>query len=435
MLEIITNSMGVILDVFLLIYFMKKYKFKYNMWFTVGFCLFYIIVVINVNHFAPNSEIRIPLYCILIGIFIYKFYDGITVIEAIKCLAAYFVLMEISELMLLFALTLIQSDQFVYYIINEPKLIIFTIFMTKMLNFVIIIIWNRFCKKKDIKYSVLSSIMIIIPLIICIGAMILSVNTIINYGSTNNKEFVSTLIIYILIIFAAMSYIVFFDYYEEFKQKEKFYEHLEEQNKQQYILFQEKMYNDQRIRKMYHDMKSHTSYLKYCLEKKMELDGIQYASHLLDELESYDTIYHTNNGMLDCLLNETRKKCDEKGIPFEVDVDFTNGQFICDFDICTLFGNILDNAYEASLKLDSYTNKPIELKMCTIDRYLVIRTTNYMVNETLDLRNFKTTKKDKENHGLGLKNIDDVLNKYDGTKKASVQEGKFIITIMIPIKE
>ena len=129
MLEIITNSMGVILDVFLLIYFMKKYKFKYNMWFTVGFCLFYIIVVINVNHFAPNSEIRIPLYCILIGIFIYKFYDGITVIEAIKCLAAYFVLMEISELMLLFALTLIQSDQFVYYIINEPKLIIFTIFI------------------------------------------------------------------------------------------------------------------------------------------------------------------------------------------------------------------------------------------------------------------------------------------------------------------
>ncbi len=46
---------------------------------------------------------------------------------------------------------------------------------------------------------------------------------------------------------------------------------------------------------------------------------------------------------------------------------------------------------------------------------------------------FLTSKPDKLNHGFGLKNIDDVIKKYKGIKKISVDMDVFTIMIMIPI--
>lgn len=423
---------GVVLDVLLLLLFMRNYRPKYNFLVMAAYCFGYGVVVLVVNGLAGSAVFRILLYCFLIGIFIHFFYLDIQFVQAIKLLVSYFVLMLISEMLVIAGIILLGS----YEVMHDDVLYIGVILGTKMLNMVLIILWNRFCKSENKKYSLFTTSLIMIPLCITVVALIMSTKNLISLGhNISKKVYFENMAVSILIIFAAMSYVVFFDYYESYRNKEKIIERLTLQNKQQYELFQEKMYNDQKIRKMYHDMKSHTSYLRYCLEKQQAADGIEYADNILDQLESFDTIYHTDNGMLDCLLNEMRKKCDKAGIHFEVNINFSRGCFMTDFDVCTLFGNILENAYEASMQLDSPVDMPIIFKMDNIDNYIIIKLTNYMKPGLIEngSHDLVTTKADKENHGLGLKNLEDVLNKYNGTKKISIDDNLFVLKIMIPV--
>ena len=46
---------------------------------------------------------------------------------------------------------------------------------------------------------------------------------------------------------------------------------------------------------------------------------------------------------------------------------------------------------------------------------------------------FKTSKKNKELHGLGIKCIDNVILKYDGHKEYSIQKDNFQMYISLPL--
>ena len=127
-------------------------------------------------------------------------------------------------------------------------------------------------------------------------------------------------------------------------------------------------------------------------------------------------------------------KCENSNIVFKIDINLSGECFMNDFDICTLFGNILNNAFEATMRLENCQNKPIILKMSKINDFYVLKETNYMTPSKRRRENiFETSKKDKENHGIGLKNIDEVVEKYGGIKKISVNNDLFTLKIMFPV--
>ena len=47
----------------------------------------------------------------------------------------------------------------------------------------------------------------------------------------------------------------------------------------------------------------------------------------------------------------------------------------------------------------------------------------------------KTTKKDKYNHGFGIRNVKKTLEKYDGELLLSQKQNVFQATIMLPLKD
>ena len=49
----------------------------------------------------------------------------------------------------------------------------------------------------------------------------------------------------------------------------------------------------------------------------------------------------------------------------------------------------------------------------------------------LENENYVTTKKDKENHGMGLKQIAHIAKKYGGTVKMDTAEGMFKISVLM----
>lgn len=428
---ILQSVIGVGLDIVLLLYLLKGYSYKRNKILAFFYCVIYLILIIKLNKILGSSILRLVVYYIFVWFYIIMFYENITALLSVKLAAIYFVIMQISE-MLVLGFIIILGDYKLYSEVlsgNKVKTILI-ILITKSLNIIIATLIGRLRKEKKQQHHV--SFTILFPLFFAFISLI--VNTQLLLEVTDNKIIMGIIFTTSLIMFAAVSYTVFFEYYESAKEREQYIERLVTQNRQQYKLFQEKMLNDQKIKKMHHDIKNHILYLRFCFENVELENGIEYANGLLDKLASYNISLHTGSGMLDCLISEIQQKCSINNIIFKIDINLHEKCFMSDFDVCTLFGNILNNAYEATMRLEEHENKKIVFKMSTIDSFIVIKVTNHtLVNKDMKSYLFLTSKSDAENHGLGMKNIDDIINKYNGIKKISFQEDLFILKIMLPI--
>ena len=104
------------------------------------------------------------------------------------------------------------------------------------------------------------------------------------------------------------------------------------------------------------------------------------------------------------------------------------------FDITTMMGNILQNAYEAAIKADVPRIR-VELVEHKKEIFIVVSNS---VAKTINIKKdfFMTFKKDKQNHGFGLKNIVATVEKYHGEcymeSIVENREALFQISIAIP---
>lgn len=184
------------------------------------------------------------------------------------------------------------------------------------------------------------------------------------------------------------------------------------------------------VNRRYHDLKHQIALIR---EK-----GTDAAEKLVDEIEKetriYDVVYNTGNDILNTILMSKSVLCVQKGITFTCVADGSALNFLNDADICSLFGNALDNAIE------SFEESDIEAKLIKLAVYknnglLIIRCENTF-NGQLKTRDGEllTTKRERQNHGYGVKSIKTVAEKYDGTVSYAVKEGIFTLGVVIPLK-
>ena len=95
-----------------------------------------------------------------------------------------------------------------------------------------------------------------------------------------------------------------------------------------------------------------------------------------------------------------------------------------------ILGNLLDNAIEASSKVEN--NRTIDIRIKYKNDILFIYVNNSFDGSIVyEGEKIKTTKKNKENHGIGLNNIEKILKKYDGTMKVYHTENRFHVDILM----
>ncbi|WP_296877317.1 ATP-binding protein [Thomasclavelia sp.] len=141
-------------------------------------------------------------------------------------------------------------------------------------------------------------------------------------------------------------------------------------------------------------------------------------TNILNIIKNKSSFYQTNycqNKIVDAILYNKALVCRKNNIELAISVYLKNEININEIDLISLFTNLLDNAIEACLTLEPNQRK-IEIKSRIINNYLVLSITNsYDVNKLN--HDFTTTKTDHINHGIGLKIIDILIQKYHGTLK------------------
>lgn len=178
-----------------------------------------------------------------------------------------------------------------------------------------------------------------------------------------------------------------------------------------------------------HDYRNHIQNMKNRLDSDNgELE--RYLDDLADDLTQADTSIKTGNVMADAVLNSKLSVAEQKGIRLNVKAHIPNGVAMTDVELCSILGNLLDNAMEACEKL------PVDARFIRvyIDKfkgqfYLSVQNSSPAVQRDKGL--FHTTK--AGTHGFGLFRIDRIAKKYGGYVNRQYEEGVFATELLLPI--
>lgn len=229
------------------------------------------------------------------------------------------------------------------------------------------------------------------------------------------------------------SHMIFFDIYNDYKEAERQLNILESKNLMQYNYYKQKLDSELEIRKMYHDLKNNMLILK----KATLNTSSEIYDKILNDLQKMGDFIHTGNEMLNVILYEKLKTAEANNIDFKIMVDYYNCNILPDIEICTLFGNLIDNAIEACSRMKKSSERYILLKTKVIENKLIIYISNSMDKKPVignGHQNFITSKTDKKMHGIGLKSVRSVIESHNGSMDISYTMDKFCVSILIYTK-
>ena len=183
------------------------------------------------------------------------------------------------------------------------------------------------------------------------------------------------------------------------------------------------------------NMKHHD--LKHQINMLRSLNDSEQRAAFLDRMEAdikaYELQNKTGNSVLDTLLTGKSMYCAKHGITLTVVADGSLLDFMDAMDICSIFGNALDNAIESVLNIAEKEKRLIHVSVSQVKSFVMIRIENYFEGDlNVNQGNFLTTKEDKEAHGYGIKSINYTVNRYDGVVKINAENGWFELKILIP---
>lgn len=197
--------------------------------------------------------------------------------------------------------------------------------------------------------------------------------------------------------------------------------------------------------KQYLDFKESSEYISIqCHDLKHQIEALRGACNneeretYLNEMENAIKRYNgqnvTGNAVLDTLFTRKKIYCLQHDIDFSITADGRSLSFLSVRDICTIMGNILDNAIEYASCLENSEERQIQGEIYQKDAFLMIRLENYYRGDLMDEKNIpRTTKTDKRNHGYGLKSVRYIVEKYNGSMTIRIENNWFVVRILIPI--
>lgn len=187
--------------------------------------------------------------------------------------------------------------------------------------------------------------------------------------------------------------------------------------------------DDERRRRLKHDLRAHMLALNTYAQKG-ELENVQeYLQKMEESFCVEQAKRYTGILGVDAIINDMHKKAIEESVSWSFEGTLKNTTEIVVFDWCVLFSNLLTNALEATRECN--VEKRIEVKISNIQEKVVLIVRNTCNENVLGTERPQTIKQDKINHGLGLKNVEEIIKKRDGTINYNAVNGWFEITVIL----
>lgn len=198
---------------------------------------------------------------------------------------------------------------------------------------------------------------------------------------------------------------------------------------------EEKQYEfDQRAIEMVnlkcHDLKHQL----VALRSRADAEFGESLKEMEDAVLIYDSIAKTGCKPLDVVLTNKSLVCEQEGIGFTYMIDGEALSFMRAGDIYSLFGNAVDNAIRAELKVAEHEKRFIGIEAAPRGKFLHIQIENRCETAPVFRGGLPvTTKADGENHGFGMISMKRIVEKYGGAMTVEWEDDIFRVSMTIPI--
>lgn len=187
------------------------------------------------------------------------------------------------------------------------------------------------------------------------------------------------------------------------------------------------------IQRYRHDLHNHNLCIT-ALAQNGDTKGIlEYlgTEHLLTTVPSYK--FNTGNEIVNALLTDKQATA----LQYNTCISF-NGTlkyaFLQPIELCTIFGNLIDNAIDSVKKDKGSLSKKITIDVSNLVSTILITVKNPIFDECTIINNhIITSKKDTYCHGFGINNINEISKKYNGKLSLKKDKNIFVAHVLLYI--
>lgn len=189
-------------------------------------------------------------------------------------------------------------------------------------------------------------------------------------------------------------------------------------------------YNIQRQRT--HEYKNQIVCMDMFMKKKDYSKLEDYIGNISDGLDAQLDMVDTNNDVVNAIFNAKYYEAIKNDVLVVLKINDLSDIKISDNDIVTILSNLLDNAIEAAKQCD-IGKRIVKIKMLYEDAVLSIAVSNSYKAELVPTEDgyIRTTKKDREEHGWGMRNVVATLEKYNAEYIIDYKNGEFVFSIIM----
>lgn len=179
----------------------------------------------------------------------------------------------------------------------------------------------------------------------------------------------------------------------------------------------------QRLQSLRHDLKNKHLTLLALLKENPD-EAREYLHSLTDSISGKQTFY-SKNPTINFLLNQKLHDVEDE-IELEIDCFVPQELSIQPDILAVILGNCLDNSISACLRLTDKSERTLALNIRYFQQNLFIS-----INNTFN-EHEQETRKTRQRDGWGLRNVDALVQEYQGTIKRFKENGHYRTEILLP---
>ena len=187
--------------------------------------------------------------------------------------------------------------------------------------------------------------------------------------------------------------------------------------------------NQQRIRRMKHDMKGHTVTLSGLLAAGKTKEAQEYLKGVETEMNALSGQF-CGNSYLNAVFVHHSQKLEELGARCRMDIQIGEEELPY-MELCQILSNGLENACDALKGLER-EEREVSVQMKYSRAYLLIRIRN-RCREDLHVKRgtLPSTEKEGQDHGFGLLTVQEMAEQLDGEMFCYTENGNFVLDVMV----
>lgn len=183
-------------------------------------------------------------------------------------------------------------------------------------------------------------------------------------------------------------------------------------------------------RRLKHDMRNHLMVIAMSLGNEKYDEARTYTAQILDKLNLEYSYIDSGNALLNYILNLKLQQAQQMQVHMQLQIENLKFQKIDSVDFSSLLTNLLDNAIHAAANSDK---RQISVSISKKRGYEAISVRNSINSSVLAVNpDLYSTHAEPEKHGMGIKQIRAIIEKYNGLLDIYEEDLVFCVNVMLP---